>query len=333
MLKQWSAAFVASQMMMMNRVRLDNVVGPQSQSGAEAMREALQSILLRTECGSMSKQFVECLLMEPRDVDIGHDDHIQPICNPGDGRPLYEQMRGVPRRPYYAELSQRLSAIKSYRSKSSAENSVESLPFLKAAHFGVVELQCLNALIPEPPMQLASWQECSKWINKAGESGILATLGMRRTVGTVSKCFDATAQHGPHCYLLPPSRSQLLASSRELHRPNSKSCLTVGARALAKHAHRGCERFFGMCQGSESEKNEQAEVVVKRLIDEAAWINIHAFGGVDESQPVMEVRTAEGYGARWSAVWRDTAFNAEDVQFRGFLEPQMEGGHENRWRH
>mmetsp|Transcript_50451 Transcript_50451/g.129996 ORF Transcript_50451/g.129996 Transcript_50451/m.129996 type:complete len:99 (+) Transcript_50451:481-777(+) len=42
-------------------------------------------------------------------------------------------------------------------------------------------------------------------------------------------------------------------------------------------------------------------------------------------QPVLEVRMKEGYGARW---YIDTP-----ITFRGFLEPQMEGGHEKRWRH
>ena len=133
-------------------------------------------------------------------------------------------------------------------------------------------------------------------------------------------------------FLFPPSRSQLLASSRQLHKPDTKSSLTVSARALSKHAHRGSDGFFGVVQGSESQKNEHADGVVQKLIREAAWINIHAFGGVDETRPVVEVRTAEGYGARWSARWKKT-HSPEDVQFRGFLEPTMDDGHESRWRH
>lgn len=39
---------------------------------------------------------------------------------------------------------------------------------------------------------------------------------------------------------------------------------------------------------------------------------------------VFEVRTAEGYGARWLADGSD---------FRGFLEPQMQDGHAKGWRH
>eukprot|EP00569_Conticribra_weissflogii_P007924 CAMPEP_0171352500 /NCGR_PEP_ID=MMETSP0878-20121228/41742_1 /TAXON_ID=67004 /ORGANISM="Thalassiosira weissflogii, Strain CCMP1336" /LENGTH=59 /DNA_ID=CAMNT_0011858145 /DNA_START=26 /DNA_END=201 /DNA_ORIENTATION=- len=50
-------------------------------------------------------------------------------------------------------------------------------------------------------------------------------------------------------YLLPPSIDQLIHSSRKFHKPNSKSHLTVAARALAKHAHRGEEVFFGIIKG------------------------------------------------------------------------------------
>ncbi|WAQ95386.1 hypothetical protein MAR_028076 [Mya arenaria] len=39
---------------------------------------------------------------------------------------------------------------------------------------------------------------------------------------------------------------------------------------------------------------------------------------------VMEARVLEGYGVRWTA---------DGSQFRGFLEPQMVGGHEVGWKH
>ena len=39
---------------------------------------------------------------------------------------------------------------------------------------------------------------------------------------------------------------------------------------------------------------------------------------------IIEARQEGGYGARWSA---------DGSMFRGFLEPQMEGGHDAGWRH
>ena len=55
-------------------------------------------------------------------------------------------------------------------------------------------------------------------------------------------------------------------------------------------------------------------------------VNIHCFGGIDESNPIIEIRTFCGYGARWSGRWHsdENVFESvEDVEFRGFLEPQV----------
>ena len=290
---------------------------------AAAMHEALQNLLFgdanqNNDERALSQPFIEGLLIQSSDddqlftSDDGSTNCIRETCD----EPLWHRLRGLPRRPFYRELSHRLSTIRQY--------NADALPFLPASHFGVTELQSTS--LPEPPQQITSVDDCTKWLQHVDESTILAFLGMRRTVGTVSKCFSAnesdlkaTEMH----FLFPPSRSQLLASSRQLHKPDTKSSLTVSARALSKHAHRGSDGFFGVVQGSESQKNEHADGVVQNLIREAAWINIHAFGGVDETKPVVEVRTAEGYGARWSARWKKT-HSPEDAQFRGFLEPTMD---------
>ena len=50
------------------------------------------------------------------------------------------------------------------------------------------------------------------------------------------------------------------------------------------------------------------------------WINVHI---LPHNEIIVEIRVEEGYGARWKI----------DGEFRGFHEPQMEGGHENKWRH
>jgi hypothetical protein len=80
---------------------------------------------------------------------------------------------------------------------------------------------------------------------------------------------------------------------------------------------------LGIPKGSEAQKNEHADRVIQRLIDEAMWMNIHCFGGIDESNPVMEIRTYDGYGARWSGKWRSNVFSLVNVEFRGFLEPHV----------
>jgi hypothetical protein len=108
--------------------------------------------------------------------------------------------------------------------------------------------------------------------------------------------------------------------SKRTNKP--KSLLTVGARALSKHSHRSSEGFWGNVRGSEQKKNELAAEMVNRILCHAAWINVHL---LPHDEPVVEVRVAKGYGARWSV--------REPQIFRGFLEPQMEGGHANKWRH
>ena len=42
---------------------------------------------------------------------------------------------------------------------------------------------------------------------------------------------------------------------------------------------------------------------------------------------VLELRVAEGYGARWSLGPEGPP------RFRGFLEPHREGGHAEGWKH
>lgn len=331
-----------------------------------AMREALENIILeRTremseDSTGISLDEIKGFLMEPSykqiapelHLDVNNENSVHQFIEEQnektDNNPtllLWEKIRGVPQMPFYLELSRRLNIINKHNNHAALSDesnaglsSADDPPFLPASHFHLKEQQCLSKLIPPPPKSISSVEECTAWLQNAGYKGISALLGCRRTIGSIShlsqqhpndSCTKSSSDH----YLFPPSIPQLIISSRKMHKPNTKSKLTVAARALAKHAHRGEEGFFGTVKGSETEKNKQAECVVERLISEAAWINIHCFGGVNETRPVMEVRTADGYGARWSAVWTKDAFSPEDVEFRGFLEPQMDDGHQQSWKH
>ena len=98
------------------------------------------------------------------------------------------------------------------------------------------------------------------------------------------------------------------------------SFLTVGARALSKHAHRSSEGFWGHATGTEKQKNEFANKVAVKILRECVWINTHR---MLQSETIIECRVIQGYGMRWSL----------DGTFRGFLEPQMSSGHERKWRH
>lgn len=144
-----------------------------------------------------------------------------------------------------------------------------------------------------------------------GVRGLLACLGIRKTHGSVET-------------FLPPTLKLLQESFSEMHiKEEVKGAkLSVGARALTKHAHRCSDGFWGQTTGSESTKNSQAIEVLGKFMRDCIWINIHCLPG---ETPVLELRVNEGYGARW-------LLNKAPV-FRGFLEPMMERGHERRWRH
>ena len=123
--------------------------------------------------------------------------------------------------------------------------------------------------------------------------------------------------------------------------------------------------YFGTIKGNATYQNQITKEILVTMIQDATWINIHTFSGRDYEidGPVVEIRVSEGYGARWQTVKRaatttaiptttsnsntslvllpqqrkQTEYNENEqptiLQFRGFLEPQMEDGHEKKWRH
>ena len=144
-----------------------------------------------------------------------------------------------------------------------------------------------------------------------GPRGVLFCLGVRRTQGSTDQ------------YMLP-QRSIIESSFSQIYsKEESKgsSNLSVGARSLTKHAHRSSEGFWGKIAGTDHMKNNNAQDVLRRLLNEAAWLNIHC---LPNEEPILEVRVTQGYGARWLI---------QKKSFRGFVEPMMEGGHEKGWKH
>ncbi|KAA6377303.1 MAG: putative RNA-binding ASCH domain protein [Streblomastix strix] len=121
-------------------------------------------------------------------------------------------------------------------------------------------------------------------------------------------------------FALPPDPNEiLLNSSRVLHCPPTQK-ITVAGRALTKHGVR-CKWWELPQKGNEIIKNEKAELILNLLISHAQWINAHM---IVHDCPMFEVRVSSGYGARWSL---------DKIQFRGFLEPPDEEGHEKGWIH
>lgn len=216
-------------------------------------------------------------------------------------------LKGLPQRPLYVELGNRLHLL-----HQNIKTPVQQPFLLPAEHFGFAELP---DAIPSPLLpRYATKRSIRKWINSVGVGtrGILRILGMRSTIGT-----------DPH-NLLPPSWKSLLEAASF-----QKDALSVAARARAKHAHRGKDQFFGIVSGNAETQNSEAHQIVLSLLSDAAWINMHTFGG--NTLPFLEVRVASGYGARWKL--ESTQMSACKVSFRGFLEPQMPDGHERNWKH
>ena len=218
---------------------------------------------------------------------------------------------GLPNRPLYRELATRLLRLSSMQTKDLLSETTQLVP---AESLGMKELP--QPTLPPPPKH-ATCSEFREWLYQAGDAGVCKVLGMRKTVGTNPK------------NLLPPSWSALVNAAAIPNSSNAK--LSVAARARAKHAHRGQDQFFGLVKGSQEEQNAAAQNVIIYLLKNAVWINIHSFAGMDS---VLEVRVASGYGARWKADWsNDSRCLASNVTFRGFLEPQMQNGHDKGWKH
>ena len=74
-----------------------------------------------------------------------------------------------------------------------------------------------------------TWKE---FLNLLDDRVVLTLLRMRYTAGSLP--------------ILPPLREKLLASFQQLHCSRPGVNLTVGARALSKHAHRASDGFWGV---------------------------------------------------------------------------------------
>eukprot|EP00978_Attheya_sp_CCMP212_P032406 scaffold126363_cov52-Attheya_sp.AAC.1 len=297
------------------------------------LSEALRVSLQLSETG-LSKPLEKGLLAEtPTDVD--DDDTAEEKSDEGEYEKSQETdvarviFKGVPRRPFYRDIARRLLFLLQHKMSFSMNEmgnhpSYDSpRPLVSAASLGLEE-EMPPALIPMPPSAWMNVDDCTKWFREAGDGGVLELLGLRTTVGTGR-------------FMLPPSVTELEEAARISHRPDSAPPhATVAARARTKHAHRGgSQSIFGTIRGGRVEQNQVTERIVSSLLRDAIWVNIHAFGGT--GAPALEVRIASGYGARWSAEWiqnnPDDPFLPINVTFRGFLEPQMENGHEKKWRH
>ncbi|KAI9144637.1 hypothetical protein BKA69DRAFT_1053520 [Paraphysoderma sedebokerense] len=209
----------------------------------------------------------------------------------------------------------------------------------------------------------------NNFVSNLNQEDVYLLLGLSQTIGTVFRippsfrqCIYSFNQlHNSSLPYTPESSSDLHTSSSSEPLSTKKrykpSLLTVGARALTKHANRA--NWWGEITGKESMKNQQANIVLSRILEDIAWVNVHSLPpgndsgwknaesidrSVESSHPeddgrlkennkdrlaTVEMRNSSGYGARWVFAHG----HSEALNFRGFLEPQMEDGHDKRWRH
>ena len=107
-----------------------------------------------------------------------------------------------------------------------------------------------------------------------GPRGLLTCMGIRKTTGSSDR--------------LPPTRSELVQLFNQPiqqiieekkgagHSSNTiLTRLTVGGRALVKHAHRSSEVFWGVIKGTEEAINKNANIMLNKLLNECVWVNVH----------------------------------------------------------
>ena len=108
------------------------------------------------------------------------------------------------------------------------------------------------------------------------------------------------------------NRLYTILTPEELVGHTNPPLLTVGARAIHKHATRANSSWWGNINGmSEKQRNAHADMKIKEILTNVCWINIHTLGRTSTTLTV-EVRTPDGYGARWDI----------PADFRGLVEPQ-----------
>ena len=155
-----------------------------------------------------------------------------------------------------------------------------------------------------PEFQHASVRD---FVINVGPRGIMTMLGMRNTVSSQDIPWPNMQELKDSFNALQTVRTeQELAAVSKASKVESK--LSVGARALCKHAHRDVAKFWGDMKGSEATKNEMASAKMDVILAECVWVNIHV---IVHGETLVEARIESGQGLRW----------AGDGSFRGFLEP------------
>ena len=244
---------------------------------------------------------------------------------------------------------------------------------ISAQELGFEEMSFSNGrtTLPEsPPLSkndIPNWLLSCRDYDKNADSTIYKLLGVRNTIGSLLP-FEKRLKLLPSKRALmeaagafhePKQKTSARHASERKQRTHQ--LLTVAAKARSKHAPRAIQEisFFGVARGPVLQQNQEAKALVQSLLENCVWINCHVFGGLTKTQTkddktigekipswVVEIRQEQGYGARWcveecgrdigkthKSAYGSCSYPSATLIFRGFLEPQMEDGHERKWRH
>jgi hypothetical protein len=81
---------------------------------------------------------------------------------------------------------------------------------------------------------------------------------------------------------------------------------------MQKHANRSNSGFWGKQKHlSERLMNEAANQKIRQVLAKITWINIHTLSKTTCDEIILELRQAQGFGARWTC----------DLDFKGLIEP------------
>jgi len=160
-------------------------------------------------------------------------------------------------------------------------------------------------LINELEMTAACHAALAYRLEATGLDGLLVLLGMRRTPGSLS---------GQAA--IPPTTRALLRAAEVPFRAGEE--LTAAGRAWTKHVPRSGDGYWGVVRGAAADHNRIALGLVRRILKEATWWNVHEHFQLG---PVFEARVPTGHGARWQM---------GGPTFVGFLEMFQPGGIEAR---
>lgn len=280
--------------MYVTMIRLPKLTMASLRSISEVLRSILEQELFQNS-GFLSEENCNALLLSEESIP-----------------PVYGEKGKYPKHPLYVEISKKLLL---WMEEGDFPVKNEDCGLLTERDSNEKRKEITGKVTPILTKLKMSWagisyeekaHQLTLVVKIIGVRGLLDLLNIRQTQGSVD--------------VFPPLLSTLVASFNKKHKPNAN--LVVGARALSKHCHRDVtNEWWGPCAGSEQVKNEHANAILMRILEDASWINIHL---LPHNLKVIEVRGVGGYGARWSH---------DGMDFRGFLEPQMEDGHATGWKH